>query len=359
MKKVTAALLGAAVTIGSMAVPVCAAESQTVVSDQILFELTADGDTFTAEITAEYDVDHNTKLSAAFHLPEEALGGEMDIVLKDVVCITEGNTYIHTDALFDLYYELTGDTSITMLAMMAGFDEPWLMIPKIEIPASEETLIPQMSDELAMDLAQCMTVFEMIPNGNTIEIPITGPDTADLLKILNAVGNEHGEELEMLIREKVAAAADIDYKEVFSDYILAAAEGICEAAPELEMDGAKEIAETFVDAFKKAIVFDVNVFGMVAPEDADETFAELKEFLTEDVLSGLVAIHDAGANIELSVTDSTGANVELKLELVSVTEGLYADIAVPEQTVELRDVIKNAAKIYWNMMIPRDAEGES
>lgn len=299
MKKCIAAVLSTAMVMGTF--PMAAMAEETI-SDELKFVLTAEGESMTAVLTAEHGEDGVTGFSGSVTFPAAMMGEEMTFALEDLVRTADGDLYLNVKSALDLYYELTGDTSMTMLATMVGIDQPWVKIPALDLSGlsmMESTESVEADAEMLADLYSCLAPFEMTETENGVEIAFDGSDIGICMEMLMNVYKDCLEGM------PGGSSISFDYKTVFGDYILAAAEGINAVTPEVSVeDGAALICDT-IDSLVEQVMAESDTDYILEEyfEEMDYMVEELKETLTRDNCKGLITIDGTGIACEISALE--------------------------------------------------------
>ncbi len=369
MKKWTAAALSAVMVIGSLPVAAAAEVAEdtsfvTTTATQIGLTMYGENDEYMeAAIMAVNGEDGSVSLSAGFTMSEVLAGTEepIEFILEDIARFADGTTYINAEMILDMYQEMTGDTSMTMLAAMAGINQPWIEIPALEVN-SEEIEIPEISEELYTALLDSISSFEIIEEEDWIDISFDGNAVISMVKSLKATADLYKEELADLLIASSSKSETVDYKVVLEDYILAAAEGFNAADPSLAVDDVVDEIYALIDEqmAMEASTEEVTPEMLISLYDEyvqefDEAIAGIEEEINEDAIQGMISIDENGMLATLEIGDEE-ESIEIDFEVMINVEVESEVITVPENTVLLRDVVKNAAMIYYSLMTMEEAD---
>lgn len=331
MRRWMAAALSATMVMGTFSVSAMAEET---ISNELEFILTSEGESLTAVITEEYGADGTASFSGSVTLPAAMMGEEMTFALEDLVRVSDGDVYLNADAAIDLYYNLTGDTSMTMLATMVGINQPWVKIPALDcssLEVTENTESFAVSEELVAELYNCIAPFELTETENGIEIAFDGADIGVAYEGLVNILKNYTDELTFTNN---TGSVSFDYKAVFGDYILAAAEGMNTVNPGMSVeDGVAMICE-MIDTLIAESAAETEI---VVPEDSftdlDEMVAEMKETLTAENFTGLLVINDTGVNCDLTVLEDGAVLGVINANVTLTEEGFTFGISAIEENV--------------------------
>lgn len=367
MKRFIATAVSAAMLTGAVSTAALAADAGSLdfmaddiasTSDSISITVTADGETLSASLTALNSESGDTSLSGSVTLPASVAGEETTVSLDDVLRVVSGDTYLNVDAVLDLYQQLSGDASLTSLATMVGIDQPWLVIPKLDIPESETTE-PEISEELTTALVSAISSFEMEETETSLSVSFDGDDLVVLMQNLEDLYKNHSEELNSLM---TGNSAELDYKTIFADYILAAAEGINSVQPDTTVDAAVEMINGMIDSMISEGEAGLGLPTVDDATDGASVSEELAAALAEGVqVAGNVTVEQTEAglsvNVSVQVSDADAEDtVDVQVSVVSSTEGEFTEIAAPDSATALRDVVKNVVVIYYGMMAQQETE---
>jgi len=343
MKRWMAAALSTAMVMGAF--PIASMAEETI-SDELEFVLTAEGESLTAVITEEYGADGTASFSGSITFPAAMMGEEMTFALEDLVRVSGGDVYLNADAAIDLYYNLTGDTSMTMLATMVGIDQPWIKIPALDwssLEVTESTESSAVSEALMAELYNCIAPFEMTETENGIEIVFDGADIGVSYESLVNILKNYTDELAGLTSN--TGSVSFDYKAVFGDYILAAAEGINTVDPGMSVEDGVDMICEMIDA---VIAESVTETEIVVSEDSfadlDEMVAEMKETLTAENFTGRIVINDSGVNCDLTVLEDGAVQGVVNANATIAEDGLTFGISAIEEE-ETTEILKGSVLV--------------
>ncbi|MBQ8640160.1 MAG: hypothetical protein IJ468_13420 [Lachnospiraceae bacterium] len=355
MKKFVAASLSAALLAGTVSTVVMAEEAAVASSsDVITIAITADGETMEAGLVALNSESGDTSLSAYATLPPSMLGTEepMTLELADLVKVVAGDCYLNIDAVLGLYQNMTGDASLVSLTTMVGIDQPFVVIPKLEIEAAaaEE---PVVSEELAAALMECVSGFEMTETETGAVVSFNDDSLLAAVTAFEAVYETYGEELSGLMATD--SESTIDVKTVFADYILAAAEGMAEVDTTSTVDANVEMINMMVDMVMEEAMasadlsVDTEVEGVESASMTETVAAALETIDVEGTITVDQTETEMVVVADVNVTEAE-QTVNVMVSFVSTMDGEFSEITAPEAT-PLRDIVKNGVIIYYSMMM--------
>ncbi len=360
MKKWTAAALSAAMVIGSVPAAAVAEDTElvTATATEIGFLISGPNDeSLEAMIAAVNGEDGTVSISAGVSVSAELAETEepLEFILEDLIRFSDGTTYVNVELVLGLYQELAGDASLTMLATMAGIDQPWLEIPALEVEDTE-TVLPEISEALETAFMDSFAPFEMEEMEDGTMITFDGTDVVSVVKSLKALADTYTEELAALIISLSSDREAVDYKVVFDDYIQAVAEGINAADQTITVDEAVEEIYAMIDEqlMLEAETEEVTPEMLIdlykeEVEDFDEVIAEMEAALNEETMQGMIEAYEDGLLAVVEAADEE-ETAYIELSIATNVEIEYEAITAPEDTVLLRDVVKNAVIIYYSLM---------
>ena len=102
---------------------------------------------------------------------------------------------------------------------------------------------------------------------------------------------------------------------------------------------------------------------MGSDESSDISFAELLSSALEYAdFEGTLSIDSAdgvsAVLLDLSATSEGEDAIGVQLGIASITDGEFAEFTSPESFVSLRDVVKNAASLYYTSMVSYEEPSE-
>ncbi len=298
MKKGFAVAMSAVLAAGST-VPAFA-ESETAFTPSTYvgeFSVTTEGESMLFSIKSEQFAEDGLSLSASVTLPASVTGDTQDTVygLDDVIRIVSDNLYINVAEICSVYEELSG-SSISSLLSLVGIDQDWVEIPVIEIEVSEDEIDSEFNvDSLTNDLTALMENFnvETAEDGSTT-VTFDGPA---VVAAVQAAENM----FDTVVAELVPNFSTTDttqVTDVFSDYILAAAEGINAVTPDVSVEDAQAQIMSMVDAAVQEIMSSIEVTPLQT-EDGQKLSEALQQKLNEGAtINGTVYVGADGTMTE-------------------------------------------------------------
>ena len=288
MKKGFAVAMSAVLAAGST-MPAFA-ESETAFTPSTYvgeFSVTTEGESMLFSIKAEQFAEDGVSLSASVTLPASVTGEAEDTVygLDDVLRVVSGDLYINVAEVCSVYEELSG-SSISSLLSLVGIDQDWVEIPAVDIQAAETEVDSEFDeDSLTNELTALMENFniETAEDGSTT-VTFDGPA---VVAAVQAVENMYDTVMAEMV-SNFSTADTTQVTDVFSDYILAAAEGINAVTPDVSIEDAQAQIMSMVDAAVQEIMSSVEVTPLQT-EDGQK----LSEMLQQSL--------DAGATINGTV----------------------------------------------------------
>ena len=327
-----------------------AAQTPVTYGDMISLSLTQDGETLSADITAVYNESGDSSFSVSVTLPASMMGTEEPVVygFDDVLRVCGEDVYLNVEEIVNIYSELTADDSMTELLSMVGITESWLEIPAptASDDGQLDTILTAITDNLAdLETVETDTGVQIAINNDTLLTIAQSIDEA-----MASVEGTDGE----------SAEEDIEGLEFVSDYILAAAEGFREADPELSEEDSVALVSELVDALFAGVEEE---FSMGSDESSDISFAELLSSALEyAAFEGTLSIDSAdgvsAVLLDLSATAEGEDAIGVQLGIASITDGEFAEFTSPESFVSLRDVVKNAASLYYTSIASYEEPSE-
>lgn len=300
-----------------------AVETPVTYGDMISLSLTQGGETLSADITAVYNESGDSSFSVSVTLPASMMGTEEPVVygFDDVLRVCGEDVYLNVEEIVNIYSELTADDSMTEMLSMVGITESWL-----EIPA------PTASDDGQLD---------------TILTAIT-----DNLADLETVETDTGVQIAINNDTLLTIAQSIDEA-------MASVEGTDGESAEEDIEGLEFVSE-LVDALFTGVEEE---FSMGSDESSDISFAELLSSALEYAdFEGTLSIDSAdgvsAVLLDLSATSEGEDAIGVQLGIASITDGEFAEFTSPESFVSLRDVVKNAASLYYTSMVSYEEPSE-
>ncbi len=298
MKKGFAVAMSAVLAAGST-MPAFA-ESETAFTPSTYvgeFSVTTEGESMLFSIKAEQFAEDGVSLSASVTLPASVTGETEDTVygLDDVLRVVSGDLYINVAEVCSVYEELSG-SSISSLLSLVGIDQDWIEIPAVDIQAAETEVDSEFNvDSLTDDLTALMENFnvETAEDGSTT-VTFDGPA---VVAAVQAVENMYDTVMAELV-SGFSTADTTQVTNVFSDYILAAAEGINEVTPDVSIEDAQAQIMSMVDAAVQEIMSSVEVTPLQT-EDGQKLSEMLQQKLDEGAtINGTVYVGVDGTMTE-------------------------------------------------------------
>ena len=310
MKKGFAVAMSAVLAAGST-VPAFA-ESETAFTPSTYvgeFSVTTEGESMLFSIKSEQFAEDGLSLSASVTLPASVTGDTQDTVygLDDVIRIVSDDLYINVAEICSVYEELSG-SSISSLLSLVGIDQDWVEIPVIEIEAAEDEIDSEFNvDSLTNDLTALMENFnvETAEDGSTT-VTFDGPAVVAAVQATESMFDTVMAEL----ISNFGIADTTQVTDVFSDYILAAAEGINAVTPDVSIEDAQAQVMSIVDAAVQEIVSSVEVTPFQT-EDGQKLSEMLQQKLNEGAtINGTVYVGADGTMTEnVTVVDGEDTTV--------------------------------------------------
>ena len=298
MKKGFAVAMSAVLAAGST-MPAFA-ESETAFTPSTYvgeFSVTTEGESMLFSIKAEQFAEDGVSLSASATLPASVTGETEDTVygLDDVLRVVSGDVYINVAEVCNVYEELSG-SSISSLLSLVGIDQNWVEIPAVDIQAAESEADSEFDvDSLTNDLTALMENFnvETAEDGSTT-ITFDGPA---VVATVQAVENMYDTVMAEMV-SNFSTADTTQVTDVFSDYILAAAEGINAVTPDVSIEDAQAQIMSMVDAAVQEIMSSVDVTPLQT-EDGQKLSEVLQQSLDEGAtINGTVYVGADGTMTE-------------------------------------------------------------
>lgn len=298
MKKGFAVAMSAVLAAGST-MPAFA-ESETAFTPSTYvgeFSVTTEGESMLFSIKAEQFAEDGVSLSASVTLPASVTGEAEDTVygLDDVLRVVSGDLYINVAEVCSVYEELSG-SSISSLLSLVGIDQDWVEIPAVDIQAAESDVESEFNaDSLTNDLTALMEKFnvETAEDGSTT-VTFDGPA---VVAAVQAVENMYDTVMAELV-SGFSTADTTQVTNVFSDYILAAAEGINAVTPDVSIEDAQAQIMSMVDAAVQEIMSSVEVTPLQT-EDGQKLSEMLQQSLDEGAtINGTVYVGADGTMTE-------------------------------------------------------------
>ena len=298
MKKGFAVAMSAVLAAGST-MPAFA-ESETAFTPSTYvgeFSVTTEGESMLFSIKAEQFAEDGVSLSASVTLPASVTGEAEDTVygLDDVLRVVSGDLYINVAEVCSVYEELSG-SSISSLLSLVGIDQDWVEIPAVDTQAAESDVESEFNaDSLTNDLTALMEKFnvETAEDGSTT-VTFDGPA---VVAAVQAVENMYDTVMAELV-SGFSTADTTQVTNVFSDYILAAAEGINAVTPDVSIEDAQAQIMSMVDAAVQEIMSSVEVTPLQT-EDGQKLSEMLQQSLDEGAtINGTVYVGADGTMTE-------------------------------------------------------------
>ncbi len=298
MKKGFAVAMSAVLAAGST-MPAFA-ESETAFTPSTYvgeFSVTTEGESMLFSIKAEQFAEDGVSLSASVTLPASVTGEAEDTVygLDDVLRVVSGDLYINVAEVCSVYEELSG-SSISSLLSLVGIDQDWVEIPAVDIQAAESDVESEFNaDSLTNDLTALMENFnvETAEDGSTT-VTFDGPA---VVAAVQAVENMYDTVMAELV-SGFSTADTTQVTNVFSHYILAAAEGINAVTPDVSIEDAQAQIMSMVDAAVQEIMSSVEVTPLQT-EDGQKLSEMLQQSLDEGAtINGTVYVGADGTMTE-------------------------------------------------------------
>ena len=376
MKKFIAAALSASMIAGMLSGAVSAQETGADVFSSvgtfsgsetaIQFRVTDPyGGEISASLTIQKSESGDVSVSGSAVLPADEEEGteEQTVSLDDLVRVVAGDMYLNVDAVMDLYQEMTGDASLISLAAMVGITEPWIVIPKLDIPEDAAAQVPAVSEEMAAALQACFEPFEITETQTGAVMSFDRDSMIAFAENVDVFASDYEDELMQMM---TGSSVEIDYKTVFADYIQAAAEGINAVSSDVTVEDGVAMINSMIDSLLAEAEEELEPAeetpgeGEAQDESEQEENGQTKfsdqvrELFDESVsVNGTLTV-DSQENsqsviLSMDVADEDGSG-NISLSIVSDNENGYAEITVPDSSVALRDIVKNVVIIYYGMM---------
>lgn len=298
MKRGFAVAMSAVLAAGST-VPVFA-ESETAFTPSTYvgeFSVTADGESMLFSVKAEQFAEDGVSLSASVTLPASVTGETEDTVygLDDVLRVVSGDVYINVAEVCSVYEELSG-SSLSSFLSLVGIDQDWVEIPAVDIEEAQTEAESEFNvDALTNDLTALANNFntETAEDGSTT-VTFDGPAVVAAVQGVENLWDT-------ICSELLSAANTTDTSkitDVFSDYILAAAEGINEVTPDVSVEDAQSQILSAVDAVIQEALSTVDVTPLQT-EDGQKLSEVLQQKLDEGAtINGTVKVGADGTMSE-------------------------------------------------------------
>ncbi len=334
MKKGFAVAMSAVLAAGS-SVSVFA-ESETAFTPSTYvgeFSVTAEGESMLFSIKAEQFAEDGVSLSASVTLPASVTGEAEDTVygLNDVLRIVSGDIYINVAEVCDVYEELSG-SPISSILSVVGIDKDWIEIPAVDIQAAEEEAESEFDvDSLTNDLTSLIEKFnvETTDDGSTT-ITFDGSAIVAVAQTAENLWDTVSEEL----LSSVSATDTSQITSVFSDYILAAAEGINEVSPDVSVEDAQAQINSLIDSAVQEMISSIEVTPLQL-EDGQKLSEALQQMLDEGTtVDGTVYIGADGTMTETI----TAVNGEDTVVFDASFDGTTYTEVITENGVEVANI---------------------
>ena len=337
MKRTITAVCAAFLAAASMAGTVIA-------DDGIMISVTtSDGETGSVTAAIAKSEEGDRKVSVNVTLPASVAGEETLYTIPDIVRVVDGNTYINMETVTASVQEMSGGMDLSGVLELVGIREPWIVIPALEIPTEEEA--PELSDEFFEELKSCFEPIELVKTDAGYSVSFDKENLTAVWTNLRTLEREQ--------EQAWNAAFGLPFersncKTVFADYILAAAEGMNAANPELPVEDGVEMLHGLLDLLIDAADGEMAV---IQSEDGETVFG----------LVGVTGAENADLTAEVSINRiETGVSVMIQAVLTSAEEqvnldviaafdsaAVQGDVEVPQETVLLRDVVKAGAELVY------------
>ena len=298
MKKGFAVAMSAVLAAGSTMPAFAESETAFTPSTYVCeFSVTTEGESMLFSIKAEEFAEDGVSLSASVTLPASVTGETEDTVygLDDVLRVVSGDIYINVAEVCSVYEELSG-SSISSLLSLVGIDQDWVEIPAVDIQAAETEVDSEFDeDSLTNELTALMENFniETAEDGSTT---VTFDGSA-VVAAVQAVENMYDTVMAEMV-SNFSTADTTQVTDVFSDYILAAAEGINAVTPDVSIEDAQAQIMSMVDAAVQEIMSSVEVTPLQT-EDGQKLSEVLQQSLDEGAtINGTVYVGADGTMTE-------------------------------------------------------------
>ena len=275
------------------------------------FSVTADGESMLFSLKAEQFAEDGVSLSASVTLPASVTGEAEDTTygLNDVLRIVSGDLYINLAEVCSVYESLSG-SSISSILDMVGIDQDWVEIPAVDVEAAQTEAASEFSvDSLTNDLTALMDNFDVqtAEDGSTT-VNFDGPAVVAAVQSVENLWD-------MLTAQRLSAAGTVDASQitgVFSDYILAAAEGINEMDSEVSIDDAQAQILEIVNAVVQETLSSIEITPLQT-EDGQKLSEQIQQML------------DEGATVNGTMTVNADATMAMNAAAVKDGETVAID----------------------------------
>lgn len=320
------------------------------------FSVTSDGESMLFSVKAEQFAEDGVSLSASVTLPASITGEAEDATygLEDVLRIVSGDLYINVSEICSVYESLSG-SSISSILGMVGIDQDWVEIPAVDFEAAQTEVESDFSvDSLTNDLTALMNNFDVqtAEDGSTT-INFDGPAVVASVQTVENLWDTFAAQI-------LSAAGTVDASQVtgvFSDYILAAAEGINEADPNVSVDDAQAQILSIVDAVVQQALSTINITPLQT-EDGQKLSEQIQQMLDEGAtVNGTVTVNaDATMTQNVTVTKDSDTVV-----MDASFDGTNYNAVVTENGTEIANanVVLTAQENGFGIDITANSDGQS
>lgn len=318
--------------------------------------VSADGESFEASLQIQESEAGDATVSGSVTLPPMEEGAEAQTIeLGDVLRVVSGDIYFNVDGVLGAYQDMTGDASLTSLTAMVGIDQPWLVIPKLDLPVVE-TEEPEVDEEMVNALLACMDQFEVEETESGFVMSFDKDSMIAYIQGLEAFESEWGDSVAQMFTG-ADSMTELDYKTIFADYIQAAAEGLNAADSTIGVEDAVSLINTTIDSLIAEVQTEMESMTQeTGEEDSEQSLADqfAAAFGEDDTVNGTITVEATEAQVSLVMNmDMTvqGETAQVSMALISTNENGFAEVTAPEAATPLRDVVKNGVMIYYSMMM--------
>ena len=320
------------------------------------FSVTSDGESMLFSVKAEQFAEDGVSLSASVTLPASVTGEAEDATygLEDVLRIVSGDLYINVSEICNVYESLSG-SSISSILGMVGIDQDWVEIPAVDIEAAQTEVESDFSvDSLTNDLTALMNNFDVqtAEDGSTT-VNFDGPAVVASVQTVENLWDTFAAQI-------LSAAGTVDASQVtgaFSDYILAAAEGINEADPNVSIDDAQAQILSIVDAVVQQALSTFDITPLQT-EDGQKLSEQIQQMLDEGAtVNGTVTVNaDATMTQNVTVTKDSDTVV-----MDASFDGTNYNAVVTENGTEIANanVVLTAQENGFGIDITANSDGQS
>ncbi len=320
------------------------------------FSVTSDGESMLFSVKAEQFAEDGVSLSASVTLPASVTGEAEDAEygLNDVLRIVSGDLYINVAEICSVYESLSG-SSISSILGMVGIDQDWVEIPAVDFAAVQTEAESDFSvDSLTNDLTALMNNFDVqtAEDGSTT-VSFDGPAVVASVQTVENLWDT-------LAAQVLSASSTVDASQitgVFSDYILAAAEGINEADPDVSIDDAQAQILSIVNTVVQEALSTIDITPLQT-EDGQKLSEQIQQMLDEGAtVNGTVTVN-ADATMTENVTVAKDSDTVV---MDASFDGTNYNAVVTENGTEVANVnmVLTAQENGFGVDITANSDGQS